>query len=124
MSHGLGGLQREIKQILDRAFQQQHRPLRLAELRIVLAHQRGRPRDANSDRSLNRALKSLVDRGEVLICGGRGGQRDPYRYTTVESFASATGQQVKDTAHAQQIVAEMTLAGGQALDRLRGKPEE
>lgn len=40
------------------------------------------------ERSLKRALKGLVDRGDVLIFGGKGGQRDPGRYVTVEAFAS------------------------------------
>jgi hypothetical protein len=59
------------------------------------------------ERSLKRALKGLVDRGDVLICGGNGGPGDSYRYTTVECFAGATGKKVKDTAHAKQIVAEL-----------------
>jgi hypothetical protein len=41
---------------------------------------------------------------------GNGGPGDPRRYTTVECFASATGETVKDTAHAKAIVAEMSDA--------------
>ena len=61
-------------------------------------------------RSLRRAIKGLVDRGEILIASGNGGPGDPRRYTTVECFASATGETVKDTAHAKAIVAEMSDA--------------
>ena len=49
---------------------------------------------------------------------------------SIERLAAAAGVVLllcvtgRNTAHAQQIVAEMTLAGAQALDRLRGKPEE
>jgi hypothetical protein len=38
------------------------------------------------------------------------GTGDPRRYTTVECFASATWETVKDTAHAHAIVAEMSDA--------------
>ena len=38
------------------------------------------------ERSLKRALKSLVDRGDVLIVAGEGGQRSPFTYTTVEAL--------------------------------------
>jgi hypothetical protein len=30
---------------------------------------------------MKRALKTLADRGDVVIVGGKGGQLDPYRYT-------------------------------------------
>jgi hypothetical protein len=68
---------------------------------------RGRP--AASAGTLRRAIKGLVDRGEILA-SGNGGPGDPRRYTTVECFASATGETVKDTAHAKAIVAEMSDA--------------
>jgi hypothetical protein len=35
---------------------------------------------------LKRSLKTLVDRGDVLIISGKGGQRSPFTYTTVEAF--------------------------------------
>jgi hypothetical protein len=135
MARGLGSLQREIKHILDRAALLPSRTLSLAGIRAVLVLQRGDSEHntlaANSERTLQRALKGLVDRGEVVIAQGRGGPGDPYRYTTVECFASTTGRDVRDTAHAKQIVAEMTAAASAvqaklpgALDRLKAKSEE
>jgi hypothetical protein len=69
------------------------------------------------ERSLKRAIKSLVDRGEVLILGGKGGPGDPYRYVTVECFASvAEEKKVTDTEAAKAVVAEMQrLVMGVAL---------
>ena len=61
------------------------------------------------ERSLKRSLKALVDRGDVVF-DGKGGQTSPYRYTTIEAFASATGEKVRDTAHAKQIIAELQAA--------------
>jgi hypothetical protein len=61
------------------------------------------------ERSLRRAIKGLVDRGEILPAA-MAGPGDPRRYTTVECFARATGETVKDTAHAKAIVAEMSDA--------------
>ena len=60
------------------------------------------------ERSLRRAIKALLDRGEIFVIAGEGGPGDPRRYTTVECFASATGETVKDTAHAKAIVAELS----------------
>ncbi len=65
------------------------------------------------ERSLKRALKGLIDRGDVLIVRGEGGPGDPRSYTTVECFAShfvAKGKKVKDTAHAKQIMTELNDA--------------
>jgi hypothetical protein len=73
------------------------------------------------ERSLKRALKALVDRGDVLIVGGAGGPGDPYRYTTVESFAGVAHgkKKVKDTAHAKQIVAELNDVATKSIIRMR-----
>ena len=40
------------------------------------------------ERSLRRAIKALLDRGEIFVIAGEGGPGDPRRYVTVECFAS------------------------------------
>ncbi len=113
MSRGLGKLQREIKRALtvmyDHGFTGQ---MRIADIRNWFIARYGGNPDTDKlppthERSLKRALKGLIDRGEVLVVDGKGGPGDPRRYTTVECFAAATGQKVKDTAHAKKIVAEL-----------------
>jgi hypothetical protein len=118
MSRGLGHLQREIKRVLDVAYKAEWPPLRFADLRaIFVINDGGRPErgdtlEPTQERALKCALKTLVDRRDVLIIGGKGGVRDPYRYVTVESFAAATGETIKDNAHAKEIVAELMAAVG------------
>lgn len=123
MSRGLGALQRKIKTLLDRSFRAGLGPLRFADIRgVFLINDGGNPvtdrLDPTHERSLKRALKTSVERGDVLIMGGKGGPADPYRYITVECFAGATGE-VKDTAHAKQIFAELTAAAAKAAAVLR-----
>jgi hypothetical protein len=88
-------------------------PLGIADLwQWLIARAGGGREDAlrpARERSLRRAIKRLVFRGEILA-SGNGGPGDPRRYTTVECFASATGETVKDTGHAKAIVAEMSDA--------------
>jgi hypothetical protein len=36
------------------------------------------------ERSLRRAIKALLDRGEIFVIAGEGGPGDPRRYVTVE----------------------------------------
>ena len=90
MSRGLGKLQVEIKDVLARAAKHQMGALRFADIRAVLVINRGGKTpddvlDPFEERSAKRALKGLVDRGDVLIVGGKGGQLDPFRYVTVEA---------------------------------------
>jgi hypothetical protein len=63
-------------------------------------------------------MKTLVDRGDVLIVGGKGGQKDPYRYTTVEAFAAAAGFAFKDTASAKKQVAGLGAVAQDAMIKL------
>jgi hypothetical protein len=113
MSRGLGALQREIKRVLDIVFEHDQIAMRFADIRsaFVMMHGGNPEQDVLTptlERSLKRALKGLVDRGDVLIVRGEGGPGDPRSYTTVESFASAAdGEKVKDTAHAKQIIVEL-----------------
>ena len=90
-----------------------HLALGIADLRQWLIARAGGGREdalrPARERSLRHAIKGLVDRGEILA-SGNGGPGDPRRYTTVECFASATGETVKDTGHAKAIVAEMSDA--------------
>ncbi len=54
------------------------------------------------------ALKALVRSGDVIIVDDSHGEPDdPRRYITVECFASMTGEQIRNTAHAKQIVAKL-----------------
>jgi hypothetical protein len=124
MSRGLGKLQREIKHALTVVFNKGYGPMRFADIRNwFIARYGGDPEShklsPTRERSLKRALKGLTDKDEVLIFDGKGGPGDPRRYITVECFAAATGEKVKDTAHAKAIVAELqdavrkaTAAGG------------
>jgi hypothetical protein len=88
-------------------------PLGIADLwQWLIARAGGGREDAlrpARERSQRRAIKGPVFRGEILA-SGNGGPGDPRRYTTVECFASATGETVKDTGHAKAIVAEMSDA--------------
>jgi hypothetical protein len=113
MSRGLGALQREVKETLDRAFDLGLVPLPLAHLRAVFViNTGGRPERGDTlsetrERSLRRALKALVDRGDV-IAHGAGGPGSPRRYVTVEKMASFFCDEVKNTAHAKQVFAKQT----------------
>jgi hypothetical protein len=109
MSRGLGTLQREIKEILDRAVDHKI-PGTFAVLRGVHSmNLGGGPEDRSEaqERSLKRALKGLVDRGDVVIVTGAGRSGSPYVYATVEKLASFFCDEVKDTAHAKQVYAEV-----------------
>ena len=112
MSRGLGKLQRDIKHALTVMFDHGYGPMRIADIRNWFIARYGGNPDTDKlplthERSLKRALKGLIDKDEVLIFDGKGGPGDPRRYITVECFASATGEKVKDTAHAKAIVAEL-----------------
>ena len=54
------------------------------------------------ERSLKRSLKALVDRGDVVIVSGKGGQLDPYYYTTAEAFAAVDRETIINTANAER----------------------
>ena len=56
------------------------------------------------ERSLKRSLKNLVDCGDVIFLGA-GGQKDPFRYTTVEAFTDKT-----DTDEAKRTLKELMAA--------------
>ena len=115
MSRGLGELQRMVKRILAGSFELGYGALRFADLRRTVAIPYGGYLPPTYERSLKRALKGLVDRGDVLIVSGSGGPGDPRRYTTVECFASLADETVKDTAHAKQIVAKLQADAAAAL---------
>jgi hypothetical protein len=121
MSHGLGALQREIKRVLTKAFELGMGPLRWTHIRgVFIVKAGGRDKlEPTRERSIKRALKSLVDSRDVLIIGGKGGPGDPHRYVTAECFAGSTGE-VKDTAHAKKIVAELCDEAAKAMQRVPG----
>jgi hypothetical protein len=117
----LGGLQLRIKQMVQKAADNDIGCLTWPHIRQVLVFDcGGAPGDTlklTFERSAKRALHSLVKRGDVLVVGGKGGPSDPYRYTTVEAFASAAeNRSISDTSEAKAIVAELievVLGGAQ-----------
>jgi hypothetical protein len=117
MSRGLGTLQRDIKRVLDYTIKQKLGALRFADI-LTVFKEGERGMTPTHERSLKRALNGLVERGDVLILSGEGRSGDPYRYITVESFAAATGQKVRDTAHAREIVAELKDQAAEAMQKL------
>ena len=112
MSRGPGRQQRNIRHILQHCHDQElGNPSFAVMRRIYIEGIGGNPQtdrlNQNVERALKRALKSLVDKGEVVILGGRGGQRDPYRYALVAAIANGAGVEEPETAAAKQIVDEM-----------------
>ena len=87
MTRGLGSLQREIIELLRETGGQ---PISFSRIRfcfLYLAVGDEYPKyhlPPSHLRSLKRALKTLVDRGEVRIVSGKGGQLDPYHYALKE----------------------------------------
>ncbi len=99
MSRGLGKHQREIKRILQRAWDADLPALPFASIRGVFIMSAGGDPETdrmnpNFERSLKRSIRALVDRGDVVRMGD-GGQQDPFRYATVEAF---TGEPNTDDA--------------------------
>lgn len=116
MSRGLGALQREIKETLDRAFDLRMPWPRYTDLRSAFAIKNGDTLTPAQERSLKRALKGLVDCGDVIPgAGGSGGRC----YATVETMASFFCDEVRNTAHAKQVFAKANAEARVALPRLR-----
>ena len=109
MSRGIGRTQRQIKHILQRSFDAGFGMLRFTDIRAVFILQAGGNPEVdrmnpNFERSLKRSLKALVDSGDVLL-DGKGGQADPFRYSTVEAFTDES-----DTKEAKRAWQEMSVA--------------
>jgi hypothetical protein len=119
MSRGLGALQREIKAVLDRSFDLGTGALPFSALRAVfLINAGGRPKCGDTrERSLKRALKGLVARGDVIAHGAV----RPRYYVTVEKMASFFCDEVESTAHAKQVFAKANAEAEIALANLRSK---
>lgn len=119
MSKGLGVRQRELLAILRKADAAKLPPLTYAELRVVLIASRGgnpargdRLRES-LDRALKRALAAMVNSKDVVIVGGKGGPKDPYRYRAIEDFAAPLAEDaggVRDVRHAKKLVADLIAA--------------
>ena len=123
MPRGLGKQQRHVKDMLHRAFDAKIGALTFAHIRgVEIMNLGGDPErdklNPSHERSLKRALKRLVDRGDVVITGGKGGVADPYRYTTIEAFAEAAVGHKVDTAEAKKIVADLAEAVAGIKDKL------
>src|SRR5262245_5644449 len=105
MSRGLGKLQHSIKLMIWAAEDYGARGIRFADIRNAIELDRDKLRPTH-ERSLKRAMKTLVDRGDVLISGGNGRPGDPYRYVTVEAMASHyTDRKITNTAEAKKVCA-------------------
>jgi len=121
MSRGLGPLQRQIKAVLDYEVELLKQPMLFADIRRVFIVKDGgdpaRGSKLRRERSLKRALKGLVDRGDVVF-DGKGGPGDPRRYMTVEKLMSPI-MDGSDPRSAKQIYAEMNAQARVALARLR-----
>jgi hypothetical protein len=101
MSRGLGSLQRQIKSIC-RDYAKDEDAVSFSGIRSAIL----RKPKPSAVRSLKRALKTLVDRGEVLIVAGMGGPVDPYYYMTFEdliAYELKHGERVRDKTHAREI---------------------
>ena len=123
MPRGLGKQQRYVKETLQRAFDAKIGALTFADIRgATILYAGGNPvqdkLNPSFERSLKRAVKTLVDRGDVVILSGKGGVADPYRYTTIEAFAGAAVGHKVDTAEAKQIVTELSEAVAGIKDKL------
>ena len=109
MARGLGEHQREIKRILQRASDAKIGMLPFASIRAVfIISAGGNPETDKMNptfaRSLRRSLLALVDRGDVVFVG-EGGQKDPFRYTTIEAFVDEP-----NTDDAKRVFKELTAA--------------
>jgi hypothetical protein len=110
MSRGLGELPREIKDALT--FLWNHKQTtQFANIRavVLIRHggEGGDTMESTYERSMRRALKGLLDGGDVVIFDGKGGPGDPHRYANVEDFASLyvrKGRKVRDATHAKEIL--------------------
>ena len=100
MSRGLGELQRQIKDALTILWNHKQ-PTQFAEIRwrLLVRHggEEGDTLEPTFERSMRRALTGLLDRGDVVIVGGRGTSGSPREFANVEDFAalyvpSAQGQ--------------------------------
>ena len=116
MSRGLGKLQREIKRILQRAWDADLPALPFASIReVFIMSAGGNPEtgrmNSTFERSLKRSLRALVDRGDVIRAGA-GGQKDPFRYGTVESVTDEP-----NTDDAKRVFREMNAAAAAYLAR-------
>ena len=106
MSRGLGKQQLAITGLIKKAESVGVTSMTFADMRQVFVLRNGDTLHPTRERSLKRALKALVDRGDVLIIGGNGRPGDPYRYISVEAMASAyTNRKITDTAEAKKVCA-------------------
>ena len=118
MSRGLGKSQQEIKRILQRAGDAKIGMLEFASIRAVFIMSGGGNPETDKlnptfERSLKRSLKTLVDRGDVVLLG-EGGQKDPFRYTTVEAFVDEP-----NTDDAKRVFKELAEVSAAYLSRWR-----
>jgi hypothetical protein len=90
MTRGLGSLQLEIIDLLRTAEEDDYGPVTFGVIRFFFLYRAVGEEFAKYHlppthvRSIKRALKTLVDRGEVRIVGGKGGQLDPYQYALAD----------------------------------------
>ena len=110
MSRGLGVRQVEIKIVLNYLWRKKL-PTRFADIAAyVFAVHDGNAEEGDElapafERSMRRALQTLIARGEVIVVFGGGSSRNPRHFLTVEAFAALSGRKPRDTAHAKEIAA-------------------
>jgi hypothetical protein len=127
MSKGLGELQREIKHMLAILWRRKLRT-QFADIRACLLYAHGGEVGEDTlaptyERSLWRALRGLIARGDVIVVNGRGTSSSPRQYMTVEDFASLymrKGKTVRDATHAKEIVAEVDAVVAKVGAAVRG----
>jgi len=127
MSRGLGELQREIKDALTILWNHKQ-PTRFAEIRwcLLVRHggEEGDTLEPTLERSMRRALTGLLDRGDVVIVGGRGTSGSPREFANVEDFAALYVRKgkVRDAAHAKGILHKVNavVAKARTLAAARG----
>ncbi len=93
--------------------------LRFADIRAVFIMSYGGDSETDKlrpdfERSLKRSLKTLVERRDVLIVHGKGGQKEPFTYTTVEALTDET-----DTDEAKRVFEELAAASAAYLSGRR-----
>jgi hypothetical protein len=109
MSRGLGVRQVEIKAILTVLWRRKL-PTRFCDI-YALAFAASDDEEGDKlapafVRSMWRALRTLIARGEVMVVFGGRNSRNPRHFMTVEDFAKLSGKKVRDTAHAKAIAAD------------------
>jgi hypothetical protein len=91
MSRGLGRLQQAVKGSIQEAERYGVFAVTFADIRNATVIRHGGRLRPTFERSLKRAVKTLKDRGDLVIIQGDGGRGSPYRYATRETVTLLGG---------------------------------